>query len=80
MDSNALINSIQEWLHLKSKAAVEGRTEPPLPAELFTADQMERFGITLALSHELTQKTSQDMLLRRLSESEAAINKILSDS
>ena len=62
MDSKTLINNIQEWLHLKSKASVEGQDEPPIPAELFTADQMERHGITLALSHTYTKK-SPDILL-----------------
>ena len=70
MDSKTLINNIQQWLHLKSKAAVEGLTEPPIPAELFNADQMERYGITLALSHTLTATSVPDILLQRLSESE----------
>jgi len=75
MDSKQLINSIQEWLHLKSKASVEGLAEPPLPAELFNADQMERHGITLALSHTLSKKSMPAMLLHRLSESEAILKK-----
>lgn len=73
MDSKTLISKIQEWLHLKSKASLEGGTEPPIPAELFTADQMERYGITLALSHKLAKESSPDILLRRLSESEAIL-------
>ena len=75
MDSKNLLDSIQEWLHLKTKASVEGLAEPPLPAELFNADQMERHGITLALSHTLTQKSAPDILLSRLSESEATLIK-----
>jgi cyclic beta-1,2-glucan synthetase len=74
MDSKTLINSIQEWLHLKNKASIDDLVEPPAP-ELFNADQMERHGITLALSHRLLQKSEPDMLLRRLSESEAILIK-----
>jgi len=76
MDRKSLIIQVQEWLHLKRNAEVEGHfTEPPMPAELFSADQMERYGITLALSHELTQKSMPDMLLNRLSASEAILIK-----
>lgn len=75
MDSKTLINNIQQWLHLKRKASAEGLAEPPIPAELFSADQMERHGITLALSHSLSQKSSPDMLLGRLSDSEATLIK-----
>jgi cyclic beta-1,2-glucan synthetase len=73
MNSTSLIDSIQEWLHLKSKASVEGLAEPPIPAQLFNADQMERHGITLALSHTLTQKSAPDILLGRLSNSETIL-------
>jgi cyclic beta-1,2-glucan synthetase len=75
MDSKPLINNIQQWLRLKSKTSVDNLAEPPIPAELFNADQMERHGITLALSHRLTQKSSPDMLLSRLSDSEATLIK-----
>ena len=53
MDSKTLINNIREWLHLKKKTSIEGFSEPPIPAELFNADQLERHGITLALSQTL---------------------------
>src|SRR5665213_1920208 len=75
MDSKALISSIQQWLHLRSKTSFESLAEPPIPAEIFSADQMERHGITLALSHQLTQKAVPDILLGRLSESEANLIK-----
>jgi cyclic beta-1,2-glucan synthetase len=75
MDSKTLLNSIQEWLHLKTKTSVDGLTEPPLPAELFNADQMERHGITLALSHRLAKKSAPNILLSQLSLSEATLIK-----
>ena len=75
MDSKTLVNSIQEWLHLKSKVSVEDASLPPISAELFNADQLERHGITLALSHKLAKKNAPDLLLGRLSESESILIK-----
>lgn len=73
MDSKSLLDSIQKWLHLKSKVKVEGAMPKILPAELFTADQMERHAITLALSHTLSKKSAPTMLLQRLAISEATL-------
>ena len=44
--------------------------EPPLRAELFSADQMERHGKTLAGSHRLSSRRAPDQLLARLAENE----------
>ena len=73
IDIKALIKRIQATF-IKGKATVEAdfkRLHPP--AELFSAIQMERHGITLALSHRLTQKLAPSLLLSRLSESEAIL-------
>ena len=43
---------------------------PPLRAELFSADQMERYGKTLAGSHRLSSQRALDQLLARLAENE----------
>jgi cellobiose phosphorylase len=43
---------------------------PPLRAELFSADQMERHGKTLAGSHRLSSQRTPDQLLARLAENE----------
>jgi cyclic beta-1,2-glucan synthetase len=75
MDSKTLINSIQEWLHLKRKASVADLAQPPISAELFNADQLERHGITLALSHKLAKKNAPDILLSRLSDNESILTK-----
>ena len=48
----------------------------PIAAEIFSADQMERFGATLAQSHKLSFKKAPYYLLNRLTDSE----KILSDN
>ncbi len=44
--------------------------EPPLRSELFSADQMERHGKTLADSHKLAPARGPDRLLSRLAENE----------
>jgi len=48
----------------------QASVEPPLRAELFSADQMERHGRILAHSHQLAVKFGPDQLLPRLSENE----------
>ncbi len=73
MENKTLINSIQEWLHLTSKASAKDLVLPPMPEEIFTAEQLERHGIALALSHTLTKKTAPAILLRRLSDSESVL-------
>lgn len=54
----------------------EAADEAPLRSELFTADQMEQHGRTLAASHELVLGRAADRLLPRL----AANEKILVDT
>lgn len=59
------------------------QNEEPLRAALFSSEQMKRFGITLAETHQLSTKPAQDQLLRRLADNEAILNKvrkILTDS
>ncbi len=45
-------------------------SEPPLRAELFSADQMEQHGKNLAGSHQLSPGHAADQLLARLAENE----------
>ena len=47
--------------------------EPPLRSELFSAEQMEQHGKTLAGSHKLSPGRPQDRLLKRLAENEAVL-------
>ncbi len=57
--------------------------EEPLREELFSSDQMERFGKTLASRHKLSSKPAKDHLLKRLAENEATlqeVRKLLTDS
>ncbi len=47
--------------------------EPPLRSELFSADQMEQHGKTLAGSHQLSPGGPQGRLLKRLAENKAVL-------
>ena len=47
--------------------------EPPLRAELFSADQMERHGTTLAELHKIQATHGPDKLLARLEKNEDAL-------
>ncbi|MBK8324152.1 MAG: cyclic beta 1-2 glucan synthetase [Betaproteobacteria bacterium] len=54
-------------------AAKSPAAEPPLRAELFSADQMERHGRTLAASHRLAARGSREPLLPRLADNESVL-------
>ncbi len=57
--------------------------EEPLREELFTFDQMERFGETLATKHKLSNSPAKDHLLKRLADNETTlqeVRKLLTDS
>ena len=74
MHGKTLIKNLKKWLHPKTRSSVEGPRKPSLRATaLFHADQLERHSVTLASSHELTKKQAPDILLKRLSDSEAII-------
>ncbi len=71
-----LLSSIRAWGTLSFRVnAVHDRTQEaqPLRAELFSADQMERHGRTLADTHQLSQTFPRDQLLDRLSDNEAVL-------
>src|SRR6185312_7387065 len=50
--------------------------EEPLRGELFSSDQMERFGKILAGSHTLSTKPAKDHLLKRLDDNEAILHEV----
>ncbi len=64
---------------LKKQSRYNGTTfqhtfnEPPLRAELFSADQMEQHGKRLAAAHTLSPKCPHDQLLTRLAHNEALL-------
>lgn len=57
--------------------------EEPLREQLFSSDQMQRFGKALAAKHKLSSKPAKDHLLKRLANNEATlqeVRKLLTDS
>jgi cellobiose phosphorylase len=75
-DSETIFRNLRRWSArlLRSDALLDpAKEEPPLRAELFSADQMERHGKTLAESHRLDGKSASDRLLARLSDNEAVL-------
>jgi cyclic beta-1,2-glucan glucanotransferase len=70
-------NSIQELLsHLRISFPGDNlmkkysNEKPPLRSELFSADQMESYGKTLAHKHEVTTDRAPNKLLKRLADNE----------
>src|SRR5665647_964960 len=64
---------LKSWLpggDLRRRYAGE---EPPLRSELFSADQMEQHGKSLAASHQLSPGRPQGQLLKRLAENKAVL-------
>ena len=69
--SNSILDALRHLaarLHSRHAAHQYPDDEPPLRAELFGADQMERHGKTLAGSHRLSSQRAPDELLARLAE------------
>jgi cellobiose phosphorylase len=60
-------------LHGKGPAQKYGGDEPPLRSELFSSDQMEQHGKTLAGSHQVGSGRRPDRLLTRLAENEGVL-------
>ena len=69
----------QTFLRLRARLGGNGTarkyadSEPPLRSELFSADQMEQHGKTLAGWHRLSPGRPRDRLLKRLAENEAVL-------
>jgi cyclic beta-1,2-glucan synthetase len=63
-------------LHRKDSAQEYGGDEPPLRSELFSNDQMEQHGISLAGLHRIGLGRGPDQLLTRLAENERVLVEI----
>ena len=61
------------WALLRGSAPATSSPEPPLRAELFSADQMENHGRTLAERHRLSPRNTSDRLLARLADNETIL-------
>jgi len=64
---------MSERLRGNALAEKYASAEPPLRSELFSADQMQRHGKTLADSHTVGQGRGPDQLLARLVENEGVL-------
>ncbi len=64
------LQDLKNWFHRSGPAQKYPVDESPLRSELFSADQMEEHGKTLAASHKLSDEESSSRLLRRLAENE----------
>jgi len=52
------------------------RKEELLSAELYSSEQMKRFGKALAKTHKLSAKPAQDHLLKRLADNETLLHEV----
>ncbi len=79
--AHELISNMRSFFQLSDK--VNNLDEEPLREELFSSDQMARFGKTLASRHKLSSKPAKDHLLKRLADNETTlqeVRKLLTDS
>src|SRR5665213_1083244 len=79
--AHELISNMRSFFQLSDK--VNNLNEEPLREELFSSDQMEHFGKTLASRHKLSSKPAKDHLLKRLADNETTlqeVRKLLTDS
>ncbi|WP_341675297.1 glucoamylase family protein [Niveibacterium sp. SC-1] len=80
MSSGIRLSGHRLFARLREVALAGGRqlhdlpeAEPPLRAELYSADQMAQHGKTLAAAHRLTERHAPDLLLPRLAANERAL-------
>ncbi len=80
--AHELISNMRSFFQL-SDVKLNNTNEEPLREELFSPDEMERFGRTLAARHKLSSKPAKDHLLKRLADNETTlqeVRKLLTDS
>lgn len=78
----SLFSKINDFFEL-SDMKLKALNEEPMREELFSSDQMEDFGKTLAKRHKLSTKPAKDHLLVRLAENEIVlqgVRKLITDS
>ncbi|MEP7151996.1 MAG: glucoamylase family protein, partial [Nitrospira sp.] len=76
MSTNSILDSWRQLTgHLRGTTEIEQYSgeEPPLRSELFSAEQMEQHGKTLAGLHRVSSEHEPDPLLSRLAENEAVL-------
>src|SRR5664279_4508587 len=79
--AHELISNMRGFFQLSDK--INDSNEEPLREELFSSEQMGRFGKALATRHQLSSKPAKDHLLKRLADNETTlqeVRKLLTDS
>ena len=79
--AHELISNMRGFFQLSDR--INNLNEEPLREEIFSSDQMERFGKTLASRHNLSTKPAKDHLIKRLADNETTlqeVRKLLTDS
>ncbi|MEP7232348.1 MAG: glucoamylase family protein [Ginsengibacter sp.] len=79
--AHELISNMRAFFQTSDK--ISYLNEEPLRSELFSSEQLERFGKSLATTHKLNTEPAQDHLLKRLADNETIlqeVRKLLTDS
>lgn len=80
--ADELISNMRSFFQINNSKQNQ-TVEEPLREELFSSEQMERYGKSLALKHKLSNKKGKDYLLKRLSDNEnmlQEVRKLLTES
>jgi cellobiose phosphorylase len=67
------LRRLRAFRRRRAAARIRPDQEPALRAELFSTEQMEQHGHTLAAQHRLVDRSSADLLLSRLADNEAVL-------
>jgi cyclic beta-1,2-glucan synthetase len=67
------LRRLRAFRRRRAAALARPEQEPALRSELFSAEQMERHGQTLARQHRIAARSSADLLLTRLADNEAVL-------
>ncbi|HTB07368.1 MAG TPA: glucoamylase family protein [Bacteroidia bacterium] len=73
--AHELISNMRDFFRANN-SRLRYLNEEPLRGELFSSEQMERFGKTLAGSHKLSTKPAKEHLLKRLADNEAVLHEV----
>ena len=69
------LHAMRRLVQLRTHARQRLRSELPLRAQLFSAEQMERHGKALAKSHRTSPSQARDLLLARLSDNQKVLER-----
>ena len=73
--AHELISNMRAFFQIH-KSKLSYLDEEPLRAELLSSEQMDRFGKSLARTHQVSTKSAQDHLLKRLADNEIILHKV----